>query len=81
LPIGTLKPEYEKTTKTSTATLIQRLTKYMKDGFYFAEGYDLTASRIRRYNFEMAIKSGNKEASRLEMIACDSRFFWNMNNY
>jgi hypothetical protein len=46
--------------------------KELCDGFYFAYGYDLTLSRQRRQEF-LKTKSEND----LELIAADSRYFWN----
>jgi len=69
----------EKTSKSSTKTLVERLVKYLKGGFYFAKGYDLTASRQRRINFEA--KTKKEDCSNVEWLACDSRYFWNKNNY
>jgi hypothetical protein len=48
----------------------------MTCGFYFSYGYDLTACRQRR----LQVIQG-KKVSPLDMVACDRRYFWNINLY
>lgn len=60
--------------------MVKKICAYFKEGFYFAKGYDLTATRQRRNEFDQAIADG-AQVKPLEFIACDSRYFWNKNNY
>ena len=55
---------------------IEELKKFLKEGFYFSYGYDLTASRQTRIKFLQ-----QKCKDKFRVIACDSRYFWNINLY
>jgi len=54
----------------------EELRRYLREGFYFSYGYDLTASRQRRLRFLQ-----QKSKDPLKVIACDHRYFWNLNMY
>ena len=70
----------QKQIKDSTANIIAKLEKYLKDGFYFSRGYDLTANRQKRIQFEEKI-AGGLQPKPVDFLACDPRYFWNRNNY
>ena len=58
-----------------TYGLIQKLNKYLKDGFYFSYDFDVTASLQRRNKYEKQ----DKPRKPIENIACNSSYFWNKN--
>ena len=70
--------EEDKFNKRSTSNLISKLHKYLKEGFYFSRGYDLTASRQKRVLFDQKMKQGFNPKP-IDYMACDSRYFWNKN--
>jgi hypothetical protein len=56
--------------------VLEDVKTFLCDGFYFSYGYDLTASRQRRIAWMQ-----KRSTDPLEMIACDSRYFWNLRLY
>lgn len=54
---------------------MKELKSYLACGFYFSYGYDLTASHQRRLSHIQT------KATPLDLLACDPRYFWNLNLY
>jgi len=71
----------DKNEKAHTIAMVKKIHNYYKEGFYYCNGYDLTASRQRRLEFEQKLEDENIQAKPIEFLACDSRYFWNKNNY